>query len=98
MKNENAPAFTSEAAAASKLVWVVPLATAAYQTYEFLNRSNAIVILFMAAGWLGAFLLLEGFGRWAALVALIGTLLYTFGTAAEFWLYSDLSYNPPNGG
>lgn len=81
----------------STIGWAEP-GTAVYQTYEMLNRLNAFIFLFMAAGWLGAFMVLEGNGRWAALVALIGTILYVVGTAAEFWLYSDLPYNPPNEG
>jgi hypothetical protein len=72
--------------------------TAVYTRYELLNRLMAVSLLFMAAGWLGAWLVLSGFGRWAALLAFLGTILIAIGTAAEFWLYSDLPYNPPNEG
>jgi hypothetical protein len=70
--------------------------TAAYRTYELLNRLMAVALLFMAAGWFGAWRQLEGFGRWAALVAFLGTLMIALGTTAEFWLYSDLPYSGPS--
>jgi len=67
--------------------------TAAYQTYETLNRLTAFALLLMVPGWLGLFLALpRGYGRWGALAALVGALLMVAGNAAEFWLYSDLSY------
>ena len=72
------------------------LGTAAYQTYELLNRLMATALLLMAAGWLGSWQALAGYGRWAALAALLGTLVFALGTAAEFWLYSDLPYGVPN--
>jgi hypothetical protein len=70
--------------------------TAAYQTYELLNRLMAVALLFMAAGWVGVWQVVGGYGRWAARLALIGILIMALGTAAEFWLYSDLSYNGDN--
>lgn len=75
--------------------WGAP-GTAAYQTYELLNRLMATALLLMAAGWLGSWQALAGYGRWAALAALLGTLVFALGTAAEFWLYSDLPYGVPN--
>jgi hypothetical protein len=70
--------------------------TAAYNTYELLNWLMAVALFFMAAGWVGVWRLLPGFGRWAALVALLGTLMIALGTAAEFWLYTDLPYSGPS--
>lgn len=67
--------------------------TAEYQTYELLNRLMAVALLFMAAGWVGAWPLLSGYGRWAAIIAFLGTFTIAIGTAAEFWLYSDLPYS-----
>lgn len=67
--------------------------TAAYQTYELLNRLMAVALLFMAAGWLGVGQIVKGYGRWAARSAFIGVLIMVLGTAAEFWLYSDLPYS-----
>jgi hypothetical protein len=67
--------------------------TAVYQTYETLNRLAAFALLLMVPGWSGLFLALpRGYGRWGALVALVGALFMVAGNAAEFWLYSDLSY------
>lgn len=67
--------------------------TAAYQTYETLNRLTAFALLLMVPGWIGLFLALpRGYGRWGALAALVGALLMVAGSAAEFWLFSDLSY------
>lgn len=67
--------------------------TAAYQTYELLNRLMAVSLLLMAAGWLGARLVWPaGLGHWAASLALIGSLVVVAGNAAEFWFFSDLPY------
>ncbi len=47
----------------------------------------------MAAGWLGVVLIWsQSYGRYAAIVAFIGSLIMVAGTAAEFWLFSDLPY------
>lgn len=44
--------------------------TAAYRTYETLNRLTAFALLLMVPGWLGLFLALpRGYGRWGALAA-----------------------------
>jgi hypothetical protein len=67
--------------------------TAAYQRYELLNRLMAVALVFMAAGWVGVWQVVGGYGRWAAHLAFIGVLIMALGTAAEFWLYSDLPYN-----
>ena len=67
--------------------------TAVYTRYELLNRLMAVALLLMAAGWVGMWWVLTGYGRCAALMAFIGLLAIAAGTAAEFWLYSDLSYN-----
>lgn len=75
--------------------WGAP-GTAVYERYELLNRLMAGVLLLMAAGWVGVCRLLLGYGRWAALLALIGVLTMAAGTAAEFWLYSDLPYGADN--
>lgn len=70
--------------------------TAAYQHYELLNRLMAVALLFMASAWLGMGQVVSGYGRWASLSAFIGVLIMAAGTAAEFWLYSDLSYSGDN--
>lgn len=75
--------------------WGAP-GTAVYARYELLNRLMAIALLFMALGWLGTRQILAGYGRWAALLAFLGTLTMSAGTAAEFWLYSDLPYADNN--
>ena len=75
--------------------WGAP-GTAVYETYELLNRLMAVALLLMTAGWVGMWRVLTGYGRWAALMALIGLLAIAAGTAAEFWLYSDLSYAVSN--
>jgi hypothetical protein len=73
--------------------WGAP-GTAAYQTYEYQNRLMAFSLLLMAAGWLGlARSSPGGYGRWGAWLALVGAILMITGNAAEFWLYSDLSYD-----
>ena len=67
--------------------------TAAYETYEQLNRLMAVSLLLMTAGWLGAWRAWPGGpGRWAAAVAFVGSLVVVAGNAAEFWLFSDLPY------
>lgn len=70
--------------------------TTAYQTYELLNRLMAVALLFMAAGWFGLWRMLKVNGRWAAFMAFVGVLIMAGGTAAEFWLFSDLSYSEQN--
>jgi len=73
--------------------------TAAYETYEGLNRLMAGSLLLMTAGWLGAWLAWPaGPGRWAASVALVGSLVMVSGNAAEFWLFSDLPYGVAGNG
>lgn len=73
--------------------WGTP-GTAAYQTYELLNRLMAFSLLLMMAGWMGLFLVMpRGYGRWAVLLALAGATFMVIGNAAEFWLFSDLSYD-----
>lgn len=34
-----------------------------------------------------------GNGRWGAILAFVGSLIMVAGTAAEFWLFSDLPYS-----
>lgn len=75
--------------------WGAP-GTAVYERYELLNRLMAGVLLLMGAGWLGVWQLLLGYARWAALLAFFGVLTIAVGTAAEFWLYSDLPYGADN--
>ena len=73
--------------------WESP-GTAVYQRYELLNRLMAGALLLMSAGWLGMVLRLpKGYGRWASVLALVGSLVMVAGTAAEFWLFSDLPYS-----
>ena len=73
--------------------------TAAYETYEQLNRVMAVSLLLMAAGWLGAWLAWPaGPGRWAAAVAFVGSLVVAGANAAEFWLFSDLPYGVAGNG
>lgn len=68
-------------------------ATAAYRVYEMLNRFTALPLLLMACGWLGLALMLpSGYGRKAARVTFAASFVMTFGTAAEFWLFSDQPY------
>ena len=69
-----------------------PPGSAAYRTYELLNRLMAIALLIMAPGWLGMWHWRRGTGRWRTLVAGSGVLVVAAGTGAEFWLYSDLPY------
>jgi hypothetical protein len=72
--------------------WGAP-GTAAYRTYELLNRLMAISLLLMAAGWLGlAFRIPAGYGRWGAWLALLASLVMVAGNAAEFYLFSDQPY------
>ena len=72
--------------------WGAP-GTAAYRTYELLNRLMAISLLLMAAGWLGlAFRIPAGYGRWGAWLALLASLVVVAGNAAEFYLFSDQPY------
>ena len=79
-----------------KTGWGSP-GTAVYQTYEVLNRRMAGALLLMTAGWLGMVLWLpKGYGRLAAVVAFISSLLMVIGVAAEFWLYTDLPYAEAN--
>lgn len=76
--------------------WGAP-GTAVYQTYELLNRLMAAALLLMAGGWVGVWRALAGYGRWAAILALGGVLIMAAGTAAEFWLFTDLPYAGENG-
>lgn len=69
-----------------------PPGTDAYVTYERLNRLMAITLLMTAPVWVALSLRLSAYGRWAALVACIGVVTQAVGTAAEFWLYSELPY------
>lgn len=70
--------------------------TAAYQIYEMLNRLTSISLLLMVAGWLGLVLVIQpGYGRWGAILALIGSIAMLIGNAAEFWLFSDQPYSDP---
>lgn len=67
--------------------------TAAYRTYEMLNRLIALPLLLMAAGWFGLALILpSGNGRKGAWVAFVAAVAMAIGTAAEFWLFSDQPY------
>jgi hypothetical protein len=67
--------------------------TAAYQTYELLNRLMAFSLLMMAAGWLGlAFRIPAGYGRWGAWLALLASLVMVAGNAAEFYLFTGQPY------
>lgn len=70
--------------------------TVYYQTYERLNRLMAVALLFMAGGWLGVWRVSGGYGRWVVSLAFIGVLITSIGTAAEFWLYTDLPYEGGN--
>ena len=73
--------------------WGAP-GTAVYKRYELLNRLMAVSLLLMSAGWLGmVWRLPKGYGRGASVLALIGSLIMVAGTAAEFWLFSDLPYS-----
>ena len=73
--------------------WGVP-GTPTYQSYELLNRLMAFSLLLMAAGWLGVVLLcVHGNSRWGAILAFVGSIIMVAGTAAEFWLFSDLPYS-----
>ena len=73
--------------------WGAP-GTAVYQRYEWLNRLMALSLLLMSTGWLGMVLWQpKGYGRGASVLALIGSLIMVVGTAAEFWLFSDLPYS-----
>jgi len=72
--------------------WGLP-GTVAYQRYELLNRLMAVSLLFMTAGWLGVVMIWPGgYGRWGALLALLGSLIMALATAAEFWLFTDQAY------
>lgn len=67
--------------------------TAAYRTYEMLNRLIALPLLLMACGWLGLALMLPfGYGRKGAWLAFVLAVAMAIGTAAEFWLFSDQPY------
>ena len=67
--------------------------TAAYRTYETLNRLIALPLLLMACGWLGLALCLPSdAGRKGAWLAFVASILMAAGTAAEFWLFSDQPY------
>lgn len=67
--------------------------TAAYRTYETLNRLIALPLLLMACGWLGLALCLPpGMGQKGGWLAFIAAILMAAGTAAEFWLFSDQPY------
>lgn len=73
--------------------------TAAYQTYETLNRIMSVLLLLLSCGWLGLALAMpRGYGRWAVWLAVIGSLVMVAGNAAEFWLFSDQSYSVPLNG
>ena len=77
----------------SQTSWGSP-GTSAYQTYELLNRLMAVCLLMMSAGWLGAFWSWPGgYGRWAAQLAFIGSLILVAGIAAEFWLFTSHPYD-----
>jgi hypothetical protein len=70
--------------------------TAAYQTYETVNRLTSFALLLMACGWLGATLALpKGYGRTGAAVAFIASVVMVIGNAAEFWFFTDLPYGDP---
>lgn len=70
--------------------------TAAYSTYEQLNRITGVALLLMAGGWLGvAWVMPKGYGRGGAWVAFIASIAMFIGNAAEFWLFTDLPYGDP---
>lgn len=70
--------------------------SAAYQTYETVNRLTSFALLLMAFGWLGATLALpKGYGRTGAAVAFLASVVMVIGNAAEFWLFTDLPYGDP---
>ena len=76
----------------SQTEWGAP-GSAAYQTYELLNRLMTGALLLISVGWLGLlFVWPGGYGRWGAALAFIGSLVMVIGVSAEFWLFSDLSY------
>jgi len=76
----------------SQTGWGLP-GTSAYETYELLNRLMAFSLFLMSASWLGVVLIWPGgYGRYAAILAFVGSLIMIAGNAAEFWFFSDLPY------
>ena len=77
-----------------------PPGSADYTLYESYNRAMAILILMQAMALFGFDLRyrisLEKMERTAVLLAFFGWLGMAAGTAAEFWLFSDLPYGQAN--
>ena len=74
--------------------------SASYRIYENFNRLMAILIALEACAMIGFYFQQKDvFGnieRTALLIALIAWIGMAAGTAAEFWLYSDLPYGEDN--
>lgn len=76
--------------------WGAP-GTAAYRTYEMLNRLTGIALLLMAGGWLGlARIMPKGVGRLAAWLVFAASTAMFIGNVAEFWLFTDQPYGELN--
>ena len=74
--------------------------SAAYRTYESFNRAMAIMI-FLQSSALFAFYLhtnnqLAILDRTLIIIAFVAWIGMSLGTAAEFWLFSDLPYSAAN--
>ena len=70
--------------------------SAQYQTYEIFNRSMAVLLALQACSLLAFFIghreALDKFNKRVLTIALTSWGAMAVGTAAEFWLYSDLPY------
>lgn len=70
--------------------------SAEYLTYEIFNRIMAVLLALQTCAWI-AFLMVQRealgkFNRRLLMLALGAWAMMAVGTAAEFWLYSDLPY------
>lgn len=74
--------------------------SAAYRTYETFNRAMAIIIALQAIALAGFYLQKRGslprIDRIMIIIALVAWVGMAVGTAAEFWLFSDLPYAAAN--
>lgn len=70
--------------------------SAEYMTYEIFNRVIAVLLALQTCALIAFFIgrreVLGKSDKWLLTIALVAWAVMAVGTAAEFWLYSDLPY------
>ena len=77
--------------------WGTP-GSARYERYELYNRITPAVLLLLLAGIQGAHrILYKRYNRWGSIgryIICLGLTLMIIGSALEFWIFTETSYDP----